>query len=250
MTLVGSSAGFRSGVAVNPVRYVDVARSAGISFQHDNAASSEKYLIETMGSGCGWIDYDQNGLLDLYLVNGASTRLYTPKHPLRSALYRNNGDGTFTDVTLKAGVAAEDLFGMGVAVGDYDNDGFPDLLILGYERCILYHNNGDGTFTDVTSRAGVGNVRKWGSSAAWFDYDNDGLLDLVIANYVDWSPERNFWCGDKGPGLRSYCHPDVYHGEPPTLYHNNGDGTFSDVSKRSGLGIKAGNGLLPIPVGT
>ena len=192
MTLVGSSAGFRSGVAVNPVRYVDVARSAGISFQHDNAASSEKYLIETMGSGCGWIDYDQNGLLDLYLVNGASTRLYTPKHALRSALYRNNGDGTFTD---------------------------------------------------VTSRAGVGNVRKWGSSAAWFDYDNDGLLDLVIANYVDWSLERNFWCGDKGPGLRSYCHPDVYHGEPPTLYHNNGDGTFSDVSKRSGLGIKPGNGL-------
>jgi len=243
MTLVGSSAGFRSGVAVNPVRYVDVARSAGISFQHDNAASSEKYLIETMGSGCGWIDYDQNGLLDLYLVNGASTRLYSPKHALRSALYRNNGDGTFTDVTLKAGVAAEDLFGMGVAVGDYDNDGFPDLLILGYERCILYHNNGDGTFTDVTNRAGVGNVRKWGSSAAWFDYNNDGLLDLVIANYVDWSPERNFWCGDKGPGLRSYCHPDVYHGEPPTLYHNNGDGTFSDVSKRSGLGIKPGNGL-------
>ena len=243
MALVGSRASLRSGVAVNPVRYVDVARSAGISFQHDNAASSEKYLIETMGSGCGWIDYDQNGLLDLYLVNGASTRLYTPKHALRSALYRNNGDGTFTDVTLKAGVAAEDLFGMGVAVGDYDNDGFPDLLILGYERCILYHNNGDGTFTDVTSRAGVGNVRKWGSSAAWFDYDNDGLLDLVIANYVDWSPERNFWCGDKGPGLRSYCHPDVYHGEPPTLYHNNGDGTFSDVSKRSGLGIKPGNGL-------
>ena len=243
MALVGSSASFRGGAAVNPVRYVDVASSAGISFQHDNAASPEKYLIETMGSGCGWIDYDQNGLLDLYLVNGASTRLYTPKHALRSALYRNNGDGTFTDVTLKAGVAAEDLFGMGVAVGDYDNDGFPDLLILGYERCILYHNNGDGTFTDVTNRAGVGNVRKWGSSAAWFDYDNDGLLDLVIANYVDWSPERNFWCGDKGPGLRSYCHPDVYHGEPPTLYHNNGDGTFSDVSKRSGLGIKAGNGL-------
>ena len=243
MTLVGSSAGFRSGVAVNPVRYVDVARSAGISFQHDNAASSEKYLIETMGSGCGWIDYDQNGLLDLYLVNGASTRLYRPKHALRSALYRNNGDGTFTDVAIKAGVAAEDLFGMGVAVGDYDNDGFPDLLILGYERCILYHNNGDGTFTDVTDRSGVGNVGKWGSSAAWFDYDNDGLLDLVIANYVDWSPERNFWCGDKGPGLRSYCHPDVYHGEPPTLYHNNGDGTFSDVSKRSGLGIKPGNGL-------
>ena len=241
--LAGSRSSLREGAAVNPVRYVDVAGSAGISFQHDNATSPEKYLIETMGSGCGWIDYDQNGLLDLYLVNGTSTRLYTPKHALRSALYRNNGDGTFTDVTIKAGVGAEGLFGMGVAVGDYDNDGFPDLLVLGYGRCILYHNNGNGTFTDVTERAGVGNIRKWGSSAAWFDYDNDGLLDLVIANYVDWSPESNFWCGDKGPGLRSYCHPDVYHGEPPTLYHNNGDGTFTDVSKRSGVGIKPGNGL-------
>ena len=196
-----------------------------------------------MGSGCGWIDYDQNGLLDLYLVNGASRRPNTSKHALRSALYRNNGDGTFTDVTIKAGVDAEGLFGMGAAVGDYDNDGCPDLFVLGYGRCILFHNNGNGTFTDVTDRAGVGNLRKWGSSAAWFDYDNDGLLDLVIANYVDWSPEQNFWCGDKGPGLRSYCHPDVYGGQPPTLYHNNGDGTFSDVSKRSGVGIRPGNGL-------
>ncbi len=243
VVLVGSGASFRGGAAVNPVRYVDVAGSAGIFFQHDNAASPEKYLIETMGSGCGWIDYDQNGLLDLYLVNGAATRLYKPKHALRSALYRNNGDGTFTDVTIRAGVAAEGLFGMGVAVGDYDNDGFPDLFVLGYERCILYRNNGDGTFTDVTVHAGVANIGKWGSSAAWFDYDNDGLLDLVIANYVDWSPDSNFWCGDKGPGLRSYCHPDVYHGEPPTLYHNNGDGTFTDVSKRSGVGIKPANGL-------
>jgi hypothetical protein len=196
-----------------------------------------------MGSGCGWIDYDQNGLLDLYLVNGASRRPNTSKHALRSALYRNNGDGTFTDVTIRAGVDAEGLFGMGAAVGDYDNDGCPDLFVLGYGRCILFHNNGNGTFTDVTDRAGVGNLRKWGSSAAWFDYDNDGLLDLVIANYVDWSPEQNFWCGDKGPGLRSYCHPDVYRGQPPTLYHNNGDGTFSDVSKRSGVGIRPGNGL-------
>ena len=241
--LVGSRGSLRGGAAVNAVRYVDVAGSSGISFQHDNAASPEKYLIETMGSGCGWIDYDQNGLLDLYLVNGASRRANTSKHALRSALYRNNGDGTFTDVTIKAGVDAEGLFGMGAAVGDYDNDGCPDLFVLGYGRCILFHNNGNGTFTDVTDRAGVGNIRKWGSSAAWFDYDNDGLLDLVIANYVDWSPEQNFWCGDKGPGLRSYCHPDVYRGQPPTLYHNNGDGTFSDVSKRSGVGIRPGNGL-------
>jgi enediyne biosynthesis protein E4 len=226
-----------------PVTFTDIARQSGINFQHANAASAEKYLIETMGSGCAWIDYDQNGLLDLYLVNGAATRVYSPKLPLRSALYRSNGNGTFTDVTAHAGVGAEDLFGMGVAVGDYDNDGYPDLFVLGYGRCILYHNNGDGTFTDVTARAGVENRGLWGSSAAWFDYDNDGKLDLVIANYVDWSPDRNFYCGDRGPGMRSYCHPDDFHGQPPTLYHNNGDGTFTDVSKTSGVGLKGGNGL-------
>jgi hypothetical protein len=226
-----------------PVTFVDVAKSSGITFRHDNGATGEKYLIETMGSGCAWIDYDQNGLYDLYLVNGAATKVYAPKAPLRSALYRNNGDGTFTDVTFAAGVRAEGLFGMGVAVGDYDNDGFPDLFVLGYGRCILYHNNGDGTFTDVTRRAGVENLGRWASSAAWFDYDNDGRLDLVIANYVDWSPERNFFCGDTAPGMRSYCHPDDFNPQPPTLFHNNGDGTFTDVSRTSGLGLKGGNGL-------
>lgn len=229
--------------ALNPVTYVDVARSAGLTFQHDNAATPEKYLIETMCSGCGWIDYNQDGLMDLYLVNGAATRLYKPPHPLRSALYRNNGDGTFTDITAQAGAGAEGLFGMGVAVGDYDNDGYPDLYVTGYDRCILYHNNGDGTFSDVTAHAGVSNQGKWGSSAAWFDYDNDGRLDLVIANYVDWSPDNNLWCGDHKPGYRGYCHPDVYHGQTPTLFHNNGDGTFADVSKASGVGLKPGNGL-------
>ena len=226
-----------------PVRFVDIASTAGINFRHDNAASAEKFLIETMGSGCGWIDYNQDGLLDLYLVNGAATQTYRPATPLRSALYRNNGDGSFTDITAKAGVSAEGLFGMGVAVGDYDNDGFPDLLVLGYGRCILYHNNGNGTFTDVTAHAGVANAGRWASSAAWFDYDNDGRLDLIIANYVDWSPERNFYCGDRGPGMRSYCHPDDFHGEPPTLFHNNGDGTFRDVSQSSGVGAKGSNGL-------
>ena len=225
------------------VIFLDVASAAGIRFQHDNAATSEKYLIETMGAGCGWIDYDQNGLFDLYLVNSAATKTYTPNKPPRSALYRNNGDGTFTDVTAQAGVGAEGLFGMGVAVGDYDNDGFPDLLVLGYGRCILYHNNGDGTFTDVSKKAGVENLGRWASSAAWFDYDNDGHLDLVIANYVDWTPESNHYCGDKGPGMRSYCHPGVYHGQAPTLYRNNGDGTFTDVSQASGVGLKPGNGL-------
>jgi enediyne biosynthesis protein E4 len=226
-----------------PVSFVDLAGPAGIDFRHDNAASPEKYLIETMGAGCGWIDYDQNGLLDLYLVNSAPTRAYSPKSPLRSALYRNNGDGTFTDVTIKAGVAAEGLFGMGVAVGDYDNDGFPDLFVCGYGRCILYRNNRDGTFTDVTARAGVENRNRWASSAAWFDYDNDGRLDLIIANYVDWSPDRNFYCGDRGPGMRSYCHPDDFNPEPPALFHNNGDGTFTDVSAAAGIARKPGNGL-------
>ena len=230
-------------IATGPVSFRDVAVAAGITFRHQNAASSEKYLIETMGAGCGWIDYNQDGLLDLYLVNGAATGVYHAPQPLRSALYRNNGDGTFTDVTAGTGVGAEGLFGMGVAVGDYDNDGFPDLLVLGYGRCILYHNNGNGTFTDVTAHAGVENSGRWASSAGWFDYNNDGHLDLIIANYVDWSPEHNFYCGDRAAGMRSYCHPDDFNGQPPTLYRNNGDGTFSDVSKSSGVGVKGGNGL-------
>ena len=225
------------------VTFTDIARTAGITFVHDNAMSPEKYLIESMGAGCAWIDYDQDGFLDLYLVNGAATQIYTPKQPLRSALYRNKGDGTFADVTESAGVGAEGLFGMGVAVGDYDNDGFPDLFVLGYSRCILYRNNGRGAFTDVTAKARVENRGMWASSAAWFDYDNDGHLDLVIANYVDWTHERNFYCGDQGPGMRSYCHPNVFHGQPAALYHNNGDGTFTDASQSSGLGPKAANGL-------
>ena len=240
---MGAVPGRASLARANPVTFVDVAPRAGISFVHDNAASAQKYLIETMGAGCGWIDYDQNGLLDLYLVNSAATKAYQPKKPLRSALYRNNGDGTFTDVTERAGVGAEGLFGMGVAVGDYDNDGFPDLFVLGYGRCILYRNNGDGTFTDLTAQAGVENAVCWGSSAGWFDYDNDGRLDLVIANYVAWAPEHDFWCGDHAPGMRSYCHPDDYDAVSPTLYHNNGDGTFTDVSKSSGIGLKPANGL-------
>jgi hypothetical protein len=230
-------------IPANPVTFTEVTGSAGIGFVHENAASPEKYLIETMGAGCAWIDYDQDGLLDIYFANSTRTQLFVPKKTLRGALYRNNGDGTFTDETLRAGVGAEGLFGMGVAVGDYDNNGFPDLLVLGYNRAILYRNNGDRTFTDVTQKAGVENRGRWASSAAWFDYDKDGKLDLVIANYVDWTPETNFYCGDRGPGMRSYCHPDVYHGQPATLYHNDGDGTFSDTSQASGVGAQPANGL-------
>jgi len=225
------------------VIFTDIALTAGITFVHDNAATPEKYLIESMGAGCAWIDYDQDGFLDLYLVNGAATKAYTPKQPLRSALYRSNGNGTFTDVTESAGVGAEGLFGMGVAVGDYDNDGFPDLFVAGYGRCILYRNNRKGAFSDVTVSARVENRGLWASSAAWFDYDNDGRLDLVIANYVDWTSERNYYCGDQGPEMRSYCHPNVFHGQPASLFHNNGDGTFTDASRSSGLGPKAANGL-------
>jgi hypothetical protein len=224
-----------------PVKFVDVTAASGISFKHDNASSPEKYLIETMGAGAAWLDYDNDGYLDLYLVNSAATKAYHPPRPLRSALFRNNGDGTFTDVTDKAGVAASGLFGMGAAVGDYDNDGYPDLYVIGYGRSLLYHNNGDGTFGDVTDKAGVANPGKWGSSGAWFDYDHDGRLDLIVANYLDFTPESNLICADGGH--RSYCHPNKYRGQTPTLYHNNGNGTFTDVSRSSKIGMKAGNGL-------
>ena len=223
------------------VTFVDVTANANITFKHDNAATPQRYLIETMGSGAAWIDYDNDGYLDLYLVNSAATDIYKPPHPLRSALYHNNGDGTFTDVTEKAGVGAVGLFGMGVAVADYDNDGFEDLYVVGYGRSILYHNNGNGTFTDVSEKAGVANLGKWGSSAAWFDYDRDGKLDLVVANYVDFSPAGNLTCTTAG--RPAYCHPNKYHGQTPTLYHNEGNGIFTDVSRASKIGLKAGNGL-------
>jgi hypothetical protein len=225
------------------VVFVDVRQAAGITFRHDSASSEEKYYIETIGSGVGWIDYDQDGLLDLYFVQQGPTPLYNPTHPLRSALYHNNGDGTFTDVTEKAGVGAENFFGMGVAVGDYDNDGYPDMLVTGYGHTILYHNNGDGTFTDVTTKAGVADEGNWSTSAGWFDYDRDGYLDLLVCNYLDWSPDKNPWCGDPKPGYRGYCSPNYFRGEKLKLFHNNGDGTFSDVSEKSGVGIPEAKGL-------
>jgi hypothetical protein len=225
----------------NKVRFVDVTASAGIQFKHDNAASAEKYLIETMGSGAAWLDFDNDGYMDLFLVNSSATSAYKPPKPLRSALYRNNGDGSFTDVTSNAGTGAEGLFGMGAAAGDFDNDGFPDLYIAGYGRSILYRNNGDGTFTDITAKAGVANAERWASSAAWFDYDRDGWLDLVVVNYLDFTPEKNVVC--EYAGQRGYCHPNQYRGQRATLYRNNHNGTFTDVSRTSGIGVKPGNGL-------
>jgi hypothetical protein len=226
-----------------PVHYTDVRESAKITFQQDSTQTEEKYYLETMGTGVAWIDYDQDGLMDLYFVQSAATDLYKPPHPIRSALYHNNGDGTFTDVTEKAGVGGEGHYGQGVAVGDYDNDGYPDLYVTGYGRAILYHNNGNGTFTDVTARAQLADEGGWSTSAAWFDYDKDGWLDLVVTNYIEWSPKNNLWCGERRPGYRSYCHPGNYKGQRIKLYHNNHDGTFTDVSDASGVGKPEAKGM-------
>jgi len=225
------------------VRYTDVRKAAGITFIQDSTQTDEKYYLETMGTGVGWIDYDQDGLMDLYFVQSAATEAYQPPHPLRSALYHNNGDGTFTDVTDKAGVGGEGHYGQGVAVGDFDNDGWPDLYVTGYGHAILYHNNHDGTFTNVTAKAGVADEGGWSTSAGWFDYDKDGWLDLVVTNYIDWSPKNNLWCGERGPGYRSYCNPGNYKGQRTKLYHNNHDGTFTDVSVKSGVGLPESKGM-------
>lgn len=226
-----------------PVRFTDIRKSAGITFVQDSTQTEEKYYLETMGTGVAWIDYDQDGLMDLFLVQSAATDMYTPPHPLRCALYHNNGDGTFTDVTEKAGVAGAGHYGQGVAVGDFDNDGYPDLYVTGYGSAILYHNNGDGTFTDVSSKARVADQGQWSTSAGWFDYDKDGYLDLLVTNYIDWSPKNNIWCGERRPGYRSYCHPGNYQGQKTKLFHNNHDGTFTDVSDASGVSKPESKGM-------
>src|SRR5207244_3414181 len=204
-----------------------------ISWVHVSGQSPEMYLPETVGPGCAFLDYDNDGWMDIYLVNSGPCDFYTPATPLRNALYRNNHDGTFTDVTQKAGVPGN-AYGMGVAVGDYDRDGWPDLYVTQYPHSILYHNNGDGTFTDVTAKAGVA-APGWATSAVWFDYDNDGRLDLFVCHFVDYSKDKLKFCGDKLTGERSYCIPTIYEPMPCWLFHNNGDGTFSDVSKESGI---------------
>jgi hypothetical protein len=210
-----------------------------ITFEHVSGRSPQCYLPETLGGGGGFIDYDNDGWMDIYLVNSGKCDFYAPNPPLRNALYHNNRDGTFTDITEKAGVAGGG-YGMGVAVGDYDGDGWPDLFVTQYGRCMLYHNNGDGTFTDVTEKAGVGAVGLC-ASALWFDYDNDGRLDLFVCGSVDFSKSNNKFCGFGGTTERYYCIPNVYNPMPSWLFHNNGDGTFTDVSKESG--IASANGI-------
>jgi hypothetical protein len=211
----------------------------GITWVHDNAKSKAHFLPETIGPGCAFLDYDNDGWMDIYLVNSGPADFRDPPSRLpRNALYRNNRDGTFTDVTGKAGVPGGN-FGMGVAVGDYDSDGFPDMYVTGYGHNILYHNNGDGTFTDVTKTAGVANPN-WSTSAVWFDYDNDGRLDLFVCNFVEYSGEGKVTCGENLFGKSFYCIPRVFKGRPSVLFHNNGDGTFTEVGHNSAIGKMLG----------
>ena len=226
--------------AQTPGRFVDVTDKVGIKFLHQAPHTSRKYLIETMGSGVALFDCDNDGLLDIFLVNGAPYTDPTPKGfvPQKTGpaywnrLYRQKPDGTFEDITVKAGLQGIG-YGMGVAVADYDNDGYEDLYVTGYGGNRLYHNNGDCTFTDVTEKAGVGGSG-WSTSATWVDLDNDGLLDLVVDRYVDWDWEDQ-WCGEHREGYRSYCHPDVFKPITMLVYHNDGNGKFTESAHKFGL---------------
>lgn len=225
------------------VQFVDISKQAGISFAHERAASSDKLLVEVMGPGCAWLDYNNDGFLDALFINsGRTPKSHMPTMP-QPKLFRNNGDGSFTDVSGSAGLKVEAGFFIGAAVGDYNNDGFPDIYMTGYGRSLLFHNNGDGTFSDVTDTAGVGNPDQWATAAGWFDFDHDGHLDLLVANYVRYDWEHDPYCGSKLPGSRTYCDPFRFKGSRLRLYHNNGDGTFSDLTERSGLATVLGKGL-------
>src|SRR6266513_6222378 len=215
--------------------------SSGIAWVHENAMSDNRYLPETLGPGCAFLDYDNDGWMDIYLVNGGPCDFWTPAKPVHNALYKNNRDGTFTDVTERAGVAGG-TFGMGVAIGDYDNDGWPDIFVTSYGRCILYKNNRNGTFTDETEKAGLA-TPGWTTSAVWFDCDNDGRLDLFICSFVDYGAKQKLACGDNQIGNHYYCIPRVFRGTASYLYHNNGDGTFTEVSKGTGIARSFGKSL-------
>jgi len=213
------------------IHFEDITRKAGINFTHYTGAFGKRFLPETMGPGCAFIDYDNDGNPDILLINGADF----PGHKIRRAtpkLYHNNGDGTFTDVTAKAGLDIE-IYGMGVAVGDYDNDGWDDLYITGLGEAHLFHNEHNGTFKDVTKTAGVNNTG-FGASTAWVDYDKDGKLDLFVTNYVRWSEKDDLYCTLDGQH-KSYCTPEDYKGDTPRLFHNLGNGRFEDVTQKAGI---------------
>lgn len=220
-----------------PTTFVEVPSSkSGITWTHDNGRSDARHLPETCGGGGLFFDFDNDGWMDVYLVNSGPSDFYSPKTPIRNALYRNNHDGTFTDVTEKAGVGCGKMgnFGMGAAAADFDGDGWQDLYVTNYGKNVLFHNNGNGTFADVTDNAGVG-APNWSTCATWFDYDNDGRLDLFASSFVQYSAAGSIFCGDNKQGRRYYCIPRVFKPRPSFLFHNDGNGKFSDVSKASGI---------------
>jgi len=221
--------------------FADVTAEAGIRWTQFSGESSDSFLIETMGGGVAFLDFDGDGLMDIFFVNGGETPLGRSGGPVRNALYRNLGNGKFEDVAAKAGVDRIAAYGMGVAVADFDNDGFPDIYATGFPSSYLFHNNGDGTFSDVTGQAGVNNDGRWAASAAWFDFDRDGLLDLVVTNYAQFSFADRKKCEIKG--MPAYCAQTSYAGMPMTLFHNDGDGHFTDVSAQSGLARFVGRAL-------
>lgn len=247
--LLAGRRGFGRSAGSGFPKFDDITARSGINFRCEPSKTSQKYLIETMVGGAAMFDYDNDGRQDLFFVNGAALKDPMPAdaEPDKSdprywnRLYHNNGDGTFTDVTEKAGVQGR-YYGMGCAVGDYDNDGFADLYVTNYGRNTLYHNNGNGTFTDVTEKAGVA-AGGWSASACWVDYDRDGRLDLIVSRYLQWDIHHNPWCGDRAVGYHGYCHPEVFKPVTHVVYHNNGDGTFTDVSGKAGFGKLPGNGL-------
>jgi hypothetical protein len=227
---------------VSRVHFLDIAGKAGLDFQHVSGGAEKKYLLEVIGGGVGWIDYNRDGWPDLYLTNaGPWEDLVKGIRSVANALYRNNGDGTFSNVTKQAGVPGNH-WGMGVAVGDYNNDGWPDLYICNYGPNILYRNNRDGSFTDVTASAGVGNAR-WSSSAAFGDYDADGWLDLYVANYVEFDIQKPPPPNCEYRQIKTLCGPKGLIPAPDVLYHNNGDGTFTDVTQRAGMAMPPAYGL-------
>ena len=213
-------------------RLTDITDAAGLNFHHKSGAYGAKFLPETMGPGCAFFDYDNDGWLDILLINGCDW----PGHKHQRStmqLFRNNRNGTFTDVTARAGLAIE-MYGLGVTIADYDNDGFPDLYVTAVGQNRLLHNTGHGTFVDVTDRAGLGGRSAFSTSALWFDYDRDGLLDLFVCNYVRWAPEHDVFCSVDGK-TKSYCTPEAYHGSTCWLFRNRGNGTFEDVTAKSGI---------------
>ncbi|ABF40685.1 ASPIC/UnbV [Candidatus Koribacter versatilis Ellin345] len=212
------------------ITFKDITQQAGIHFTHTNGATGKKYLPETMGPGCAFLDYDNDGYPDVLLING---KTWAPGSSSTMKLYHNNHNGTFTDVTAKAGLSVP-MFGLGVAVGDYDNDGYDDLFVTALGQSHLFHNNGNGTFTDVTKQAGMLGPNEFSTSAAWVDYDKDGKLDLVVANYVQWTPETDIYCTLDG-SKKSYCTPEAYKGASVRLWHNLGGGKFEDATAKSGL---------------